>query len=551
MQNYIYKQLLLAIKKLNYPLVEFHLEKPRLPTHGDVSCTVVLTLAKMLSKPPREIASAIVNNLLLDNSIIKSVEIAGAGFLNFRFADSAIIEESKNILKLNNNFGKSDLKKNKKVNLEWVSANPTGPLHSGHGRQVCLGGVIANLLEWIGYDVTREYYFNNAGNQMKLLADSIFARYNEVCGLKINFPENGYQGLYIQTIAEEIKNKFGSELSRQSLDGNGKPLFQTFGEEWCFENIKKTLHKLNIHHDLFYNEDSLYSSGKIDDVISQLRQKDLIYEEEGALWFRTTKFGFDKDRVVVKSTGEPTYRLPDIAYHREKFVRGFDLLVDIFGADHIATIPDVLAGIEALGFDKNKVKVIIHQMVSFVDGEEVVKMSKRNAKVYTLDELINDVGIDAVYYFFIMRSANTHLEFDILLAKKQSEENPLYYVQYAHARIASILRFAEDEKIKISPNELLQFSKLNLIEAKEEIDLLKVLLEFPLMIESSAEMCEPHRLPTYLHQVAEAFHRFYHNHRVISENKNLTIARVALCLMTKIVLSNSFKILNVSAPERM
>ncbi len=551
MQEYLIQQLKGALQKLNYPSIEVQLEKPRIPEHGDVCCTIALSLAKILNKPPREIANEIKNNLILDTSIIKSVEIAGAGFINFNFANSAIINKAKNILELNDLYGKSNIGKNKKTNLEWVSANPTGPLHSGHGRQVCLGGVIANLLEWNGFDVTREYYFNNAGNQMKLLADSIFARYVKLCGGNIHFPENGYQGNYINTIAEEIKIKFGSTISRDHKDENGKPLFQSFGEKWCFQSIQETLHKLNIKHDVFYNEDSLYSSGKIDEVISLLRKKDLVYEEEGALWFRTSKLGIDKDRVIVKSTGEPTYRLPDIAYHQEKFERGFEFLVDIFGADHIATIIDVIAGLEALGYDKSKVKVIIHQMVSFVEGEEVVKMSKRNAKVYTLDELINDVGVDAVFYFFIMRSANTHLEFDISLAKKQSEENPLYYVQYAHARIASILRFAEEEKYFTSPIDILQKSNFELVQKKEEIELMKVLLEFPSIIIQSSEMFEPHRLPTYLKSVAESFHRFYHNNRVMGEEKNTTQARLAICVMTKIVIKNCCKILNVSVPEKM
>jgi len=283
-----------------------------------------------------------------------------------------------------------------------------------------------------------------------------------------------------------------------------------------------------------------------------LRSRGLAYDSEGAVWFKATAVGLEQDRVIVKSTGEPTYRLPDIAYHREKFRRGFELVVDIFGADHIATIPDVLAGVKALGYDTNKVKVIIHQMVSFVDGNEVVKMSKRSAKVYTLDELIDEVGTDAVHYFFVMRSANTHLEFDVALAKEQSEQNPVYYLQYAHARIASILRFAAEQGVGVDDlSFLFTTSRFDLIKEKEEIDLLKILLDFPEVILSCAAAYEPHRLTTYLREVAEAFHRFYHQHRVIGDNKELMQARLAVCQMARIVIANGCSVLGVSAPEKM
>jgi arginyl-tRNA synthetase len=312
------------------------------------------------------------------------------------------------------------------------------------------------------------------------------------------------------------------------------------------------LARLGVRHDVFYNEDSLYSSGKIEDVITELREHGLAYDSDGAVWFKATAVGLDQDRVIVKSTGEPTYRLPDIAYHREKFRRGFELLVDIFGADHVATIPDVLAGVKALGYDTSRVKVIIHQMVSFVDKDEVVKMSKRNAKVYTLDELIDEVGADAVHYFFVMRSANTHLEFDVALAKEQSDQNPVYYLQYAHARIASILRFAAEAGMKVDDLAyLLSASKFDRLKEREEIDLMKVLLEFPEVILSCAASFEPHRLTTYLREVAESFHRFYHEHRVVGEDKVLMQARLALCRIAMIVIANGCAILGVSAPERM
>ena len=317
------------------------------------------------------------------------------------------------------------------------------------------------------------------------------------------FPEKGYNGNYIKIIAKELFEKYGDKLNDNETD---LTTIKKYAETWCFENIKNSLHKLKVYHDVFYNEDSLYETGKIKEVIEEFRNKNLAYDKDGAIWFKTSSLGMEQDRVIVKSSGEPTYRLPDIAYHREKFRRGYDLILDIFGADHIATIPDVIKGIEALGLDSNKMKIIIHQMVSFVEADEVVKMSKRNANVYTLDDLIEEVGTDAVHYFFVMRSANTHLEFDIALAKKQSEQNPVYYVQYAHARIASILRFAESEGIENDLQKNLQ--SLNKLETSEEINILKTLLNFPEIISNCAKSFEPHHLTNYLKEVAEAFHSF-------------------------------------------
>ncbi|HAP35661.1 MAG TPA: arginine--tRNA ligase [Bacteroidetes bacterium] len=549
MKDLLHKQLTSIIAELNYPSVEVIFDKPKVEAHGDLTTNVAMMLAKSVGKNPRQVAQSIVEKLPINDSFLSSVEIAGPGFINFRFATNYVVENAKRILLEHDSFGKPNYANNKKTNLEWVSANPTGLLHAGHGRQVLLGQVIGNLLEWTGHAVTREYYFNNAGNQMRTLAESIFIRYCQLLGDDLPFPEEGYKGDYIVEIAKEIV-----AVKRDSLKnvGEDKSYFQKYGEEWCFKKIKKTLARLNVKHDVFYNEDSLYSTGKIAEVIEEFRKKDLVYDSDGAVWFRATKFGADKDRVIVKSTGEPTYRLPDIAYHREKFRRGFDLIVDIFGADHIATIPDVLNGVKALGYDTDSVKVIIHQMVSFVNGEEVVKMSKRNAKTYTLDDLIDEVGVDAVAYFFVMRSVGTHLEFDVALAKEQSDKNPVYYLQYAHARIASILRHAAEEKFSVDrPQTMNEKTDYSLVKEKEEIDLLKKLLEFPELVQNCAVSFEPHRLTTYLREVAETFHRFYHEHRVINDDKKLMQARLTVCLMTKIVIANGCKILSVSCPEKM
>ena len=548
MNEYVLEAIVQAVHSLQYSAPEVILEKPKVPAHGDLTTNVALVIAKAVGKNPRQIAQAVVGEMKLDPSRISSVEIAGPGFINFRFAERDVVARTVSILREGVRFGRSGIGKGIKTNVEWVSANPTGPLHSGHGRQVVLGATIANLLEWTGYDVTREYYFNNAGNQMRTLGESIYARYRQALGDEYPFPPEGYQGEYITEIAREIIKEKGDSLRTPDAE---RTYFSKKGEEWCFTRIKKTLERLGVHHDVYYNEDSLYSSGKIKEVIDDLRSRGIAYDSEGAVWFKTTALGLEQDRVIVKRTGEPTYRLPDIAYHREKFSRGFEFIIDIFGADHVATIPDVLAGVKALGYATEKVHVIIHQMVSFVDKDEVVKMSKRTANVYTLDELIDEVGADAVRYFFVMRSANTHLEFDIALAKEQSEQNPVYYLQYAHARIASIMRFAAEQGVWLDDTNLLRESHLALIKEKEEIDLLKVLLEFPGVVENCAAALEPHRLTTYLREVAESFHRFYHQHRVIGENAQLMAARLAVCRMAMVVIGNGCAILGVSAPEKM
>jgi arginyl-tRNA synthetase len=549
MKTLLREQLNTIIADLHYPAIDVIFDTPKVEAHGDLTTNAAMMLAKSVGKNPRQVAQSIVERLTIDDSFLSAVEIAGPGFINFRFSTKYVVEQAKRILVEQSSFGRSRAANGKKTNLEWVSANPTGLLHAGHGRQVLIGQVIGNLLEWTGHDVTREYYFNNAGNQMRTLAESIYARYRQELGDDYPFPEEGYKGEYIVDIAKEIIAAKGDSL--KEADGE-RSYFKKYGEEWCFTKIKQTLARLNVKHDVFYNEDSLYTTGKIQEVIEEFKKKDLAYDSEGAVWFRATKFGADKDRVIVKKTGEPTYRLPDIAYHREKFRRGFELIVDIFGADHIATIPDVLSGVNALGYDTKDVKVIIHQMVSFVNGEEIVKMSKRNAKTYTLDDLIDEVGVDAVAYFFVMRSVGTHLEFDIALAKEQSDKNPVYYLQYAHARIASILRHAATAEIAMDDVDgLLRNTDFSLIKEKEELDLLKKLLEFPDFVKSCAFSFEPHRLTTYLREVAETFHRFYHEHRVINDDKILMQARLTVCLMTKIVIANGCKILSVSCPEKM
>ncbi len=517
------------------------LEKPRQADHGDVATNVAMIAARALKKSPREIAQLIVDTIEIDPRKIADVSIAGPGFLNFRYADTWLHDELARIHALGADFGRSDAGAGRSVNLEWVSANPTGPLHAGHGRQVCLGETICNLLQWTGWTVTREYYFNNAGNQMQNLGLSIRERYRELCGLPVDQENIQYNGSYIAQIAEAIRGEAGDGMLDQDVR-----FFRERGEKWCFALILATLERIGVHHDVFFNEDTLYKTGKIDEVLATLKEMDLAYELDGAVWLRASVLGADKDRVIVKSSGEPTYRLPDIAYHREKILQGYDRIIDIFGADHIATYPDVLAGVQAMGLPVDHITVIIHQMVSFLVDGTPHKFSKRAGDAYTLDDLLDDVGVDAVRYFFVMRSAGSHLEFDLALAREQSEKNPVYYLQYAHARIASILRFAVAEGFDLSAP-----ADLSLLAHPAEMTLIKTLLDFPEVVSRCAESYEVQQLCTYLTDLATAYHKFYHECRVVTENRALSMARVFLCAAAKQVLANGFSILGVSAPERM
>jgi arginyl-tRNA synthetase len=548
MKKYLTEKVTAALASLNYLNgAKLTFEKPKLEAHGDMTTNVAMMLAKSVGKNPRTVAQEIVAALKLEPEYVTSVEIAGPGFINFRFSNQFFTRQIGSILKEGSSYGRSNLGGGKKTQVEFVSANPTGPLSVGHGRQAAIGDTIANLLQWTGHEVTREYYFNNAGRQMRLLAESTYARYQQLFDPEYPFPEDGYQGEYIKEIAAALRAEKGDTL--RTLERDAALAFcKQYAEQRMFDEIKKVLARMGVVFDVFYNEDSLYTSGKLEEVIQEFRAKGLAYDKDGAVWFKATAFGGDQDRVIVKSTGEPTYRLPDIAYHREKFRRGFELIVDIFGADHIATFPDVLAGIQALGYDPGKVKVVIHQFVTLLKDGQQVKMSKRSANFVTLDELLDWVGPDATRFFFLMRAVSSHLEFDIDLAKEQSENNPVYYLQYAHARIASILRFAESQGAAPEDSSSADFS---LLQEPEEVALAKLLLEFPDTVERTCLSFEPHHLPNYLRDVATAFHKFYHEHRVVTEDTRRTAARLALCRATKTVLANGFAILGISAPERM
>ncbi len=518
-------------------------ERPRQAGHGDLTTNIAMALAKRMGKPSRVLASEIVSAWKLDRSLIRAIEIAGPGFINLSFTDRFYTSQIRGILDAGDSYGRTEGGSGKRVQVEFVSANPTGPLTVGHGWGAVYGDTVARLYEWTGYTVEREYYFNNAGRQMRILGDSVRLRYLELLGETVEFPADYYQGDYIRDIARHIFETMGDTLRTEGAEGK----FKEQAEREIFDDIKKTLGSLGVVFDTFFNENSLYTDGKITDVVEFFRTRDLAYDRDGATWLRLTALGQEKDKVIIKSGGEPTYRLPDIAYHREKYRRGFDLMVDVFGADHEATYRDVLAGIKALGYDPSHVRVLIHQFVTIVQDGEVVKMSTRKANFITLDELIDEVGADVVRYFFLMRSITSHLNFDLALAKKESDENPVYYLQMAHARICSIFSNAA----KTGAASSFRTFAPDLLVEPEELAVVKTLLEFPDIVASCAETNEPHRLAEYLHTLAGEYHLFFHRHRVLSNDRALTAARLALCEATRTVLRNGLSILGIRAPERM
>jgi len=536
-------------------------EKPNNPDHGDLSSNVAMQLARHLRRSPRHIAEDLAEKLRkkpLDADRVSAIEVAGAGFLNFRFSEEYLAASVSDLLEAGSVFGRSIRGNGLTAIVEYVSANPTGPLTVGHGRNAVLGDTIANLLEWSGYDVTREYYFNDGGRQMRILGESVRARYqvlvdpdtprkqikiaeNEWADVPESFPEDGYLGGYINDIAQTLYDEHGA-----GLDASEVKSFKEAAEKAIFSDIEQTMHRLGIRMDSFFNEFSLYEDNRVWSTLDALREKGYVYDKDGAVWFKTTEFGKEEDTVLVKSSGEPTYRLPDIAYHLDKLERGFDRVVDVFGADHIATYPDVLDGVRVLGHDPSKIDVVIYQFVTLVRGGEPMKMSTRKATYVTLDELMDEVGEDVTRYFFLMRSPNTHLEFDLDLAREASEKNPVFYLQYAHARICSILRKAEDVGFTFAGEP-----DLSLLEHESEIALMKEILRLPEVIERACDLKEPHAVANYLRDVAVAFTQFYGNCRIIGEDRNVATARMSLAEATRIALQNGLTVLGISAPERM
>ena len=545
MNSYIYDLLQKALSGLEISeLPEIQLESPKVAEHGDVSTNIAMLLAKPLRQNPRAIAQQLLDAMPLDPQVLEAIEIAGPGFINFRFAKEYVYQQLRAIIEEGSGFGKTASRKGQRIQIEFVSANPTGPLTVGHGRNAVLGDTIARLLEWTGASVDREYYFNDAGRQMRVLGQSVHARYQQLLGQSIELPEGGYEGAYIIDIAQRIVDQYGKEW-----EGKDWEAFKKVAQEAIFTDISQTLERMNIHMDSFFNEFDLYENGDIEKVLAALKEKGLVYEADGATWFKTTEFGKEKDTVLVKSTGEPTYRLPDIAYHANKLDRGYDECVDVFGADHIATYPDVLSALQALGYDEQRIRVIVYQFVTLVKDGQPFKMSTRKANFVTLDELMDEVGSDVTRFFFLMRSPNTHLEFDIGQAKEAGEKNPVFYLQYAHARIHSILRKAEEEYG--APPESPTLEQLKPLVHPSELTLMKTLFKLPKAIAGAADANEPHRLINYLNDVATDFTSFYHDCRIMGVEQECAQARVLLARQTARVLSNGLGILGIHAPEQM
>ena len=527
-----------TLTKLGYSDVDIQVSKSKNPKFGDFSSSIPLVLGKLSKKSPIEIAEKIKSEIILSNTIFEKISITEPGFINFKVSAKYYYKILNDILN-DNDFGKSNVGQNKTANVEFVSANPTGPLTVGHGRNAILGDVVSNILEWNRFKVTREYYFNNAGRQMRILSKSVEARYFERLDKPFDFPEDGYEGQYINDIAQEIIDKFGKDLV------SSDSVFKSVPEEKMFQNIKNSLKVLGIDFDEFSNEKTFYDNGDIEKLLTDLKSKNLLYEKDGATWFKTTTLGKEQDRVFIKSTGEPTYRLPDTAYHRNKVERKFDLIVDVFGADHMDTYPDVILALDALGLQTNHIKVLLYQFVTLLRGGEKIKMSTRKATFISLDNLIDEVGVDVVRYFFVMRGINTHLNFDLDLAADQSDKNPVYYLQYAHARICNIINRTEKEGKdwkKYDPNYLTHES---------EISLLKQLELFPNTVLTALELLEPQVIANYLQEVATKFHKYYASCRIITENEEVTLARIALSNAARKVLRGGLKILGINAPEKM
>ena len=523
-----------------------NVEKPAHPEHGDFATNVAMQMAKPERKAPRAIAEIIVKKLAGSSELIESLEIAGPGFINFFIKDAAWRKTLTEIDQAGPAYGRSTVGAGKKVQVEFVSANPTGPLHIGHGRGAATGDAVASLLSAAGFDVQREYYINDAGNQMNTLGLSGLLRYRQLLGEQIDFPENCYQGDYIKDIARDAITKYGDRFLKLPQE-EGVAFFAKMGGDLILRGIDEDLQSFGVRLDNWFSEQSLFDDGKVASAIAEMQGKGLIYEQDGALWFRTTDYGDDKDRVVVRSNGVTTYFASDIAYHRDKFARGFDWVIDVWGADHHGYIPRLKGIVQGLGRDPQDLGIILVQLVSLLRDGVPVAMSTRSGEFVTLKEVVDEVGRDAARFFFLMRRSDSQLDFDLELAKRQSTDNPVYYVQYAHARIKSIFETARERGSAPDFGNV----RLELLESPEDMNLVKKLSVYPEILEAAAVNFEPHRITYYLQELAGEFHSFYNKSRVITEEPPLTQARLFLLHCVAITLKNALTVLGISAPERM
>ncbi|MDQ6420247.1 arginine--tRNA ligase [Paenibacillus sp. LHD-117] len=525
----------------------FVLEVPKDKSHGDLATNAAMQLTKLAKRNPRQIAEAIIEHLDVKSASIQSAEIAGPGFINFRIDKSYLYPVVRQALEAGDQYGRANVGEGQRVQVEFVSANPTGSLHLGHARGAAVGDALCNVLDFAGYDVTREYYINDAGKQVENLALSLEARYRQALGQEAEMPEDGYYGEDIIGFAKGLSEQEGERLL-QLQDQERFGFFRSFGLEKELDKIKRDLARFRVGFDVWYSETSLYENGLVEQGLEALKASGHVYEEDGATWLNTVPLGDDKNRVLVKNDGSYTYLTPDIAYHRDKYGRGFVRMINIWGADHHGYIPRVKAAMEALGNDPAKLTVLIAQMVSLFQNGEKMKMSKRTGKAVTMEDLMDEVGVDAIRYFFTMRSMDSHLDFDMDLAISTSNENPVFYVQYAHARICSIFRQAEEQGISVSDLANVALGKL---DTEAEFDLIRKIGELPQEVADAAAGYAPHRLIRYVYELAADFHSYYRAERVITEDAEQTAARLALLGAVRLAIANVLRLVGVSAPERM
>jgi arginyl-tRNA synthetase len=527
---------------------EIILEEPKIGAHGDLATNFAMAGASVQKMAPRKIAETIINHLSDPDRLIEKTEIAGPGFINFFIRPSAWLPVLDEINLRDLSFGASNLGKGKKVQVEFVSANPTGPLHIGHGRGAVVGDTIASLLSFCGYEVEREYYINDAGRQIQTLGRSVYLRCCQLAGKDVEFPEDAYQGDYIRDMAKNVLDEKGTQLFEANEDQAIEMLSKKAAEE-ILAGIRNDLNDLGISFNTWYSEQSLYDRGRVDAAINYLKQEKLVYEKDGALWFAATQFGDEKDRVVVRQNGQTTYFASDIAYHMDKFKRGYELVVDVWGADHHGYVPRLSAAISAMGRDKSQFRVILTQLVNLLRKGKPVSMSTRAGQFVTLSDVVSEVGKDAARFIFLTRHHESPLDFDLEVARAKTNDNPVYYVQYVHARISSICKKAAEEK-NIKPPAAVS-APCSLLTEPEEITLMKQMTRYPETIANAAALMEPHRIAYYLMDLAALFHAYYNKHRVLTEEQDLTSARLCLVAAVQKVIKNGLNILGVSAPETM
>ncbi|MBN2564912.1 MAG: arginine--tRNA ligase [Candidatus Eisenbacteria bacterium] len=535
-----------ALRKLGLDAERIDVTPPRDPSHGDAATNVALALAKSEGRNPRDLAREIVGALELPPEFVESVEIAGPGFINFRFTPSWYDSALREVVRAGDAYGRTKAASGQKIQIEFVSANPTGPVNIVSARAAAVGNAMANLLEWAGAEVEREFYVNDAGQQVEKLALSVEARFRELEGHPLEIPEGGYHGEYVIDVTKAVLEE-NPEL-RDAPSEVRVERFKVAAIEHLVQSQREDLSAFGVEFDRWFHETELAEAGEVEAVLERLIASGETYEHEGAVWLRTQPHGTNDDKVIVKSDGVPTYLLPDLAYHVNKFNRGYDPVIDLWGPDHHAHVAETHAGLEILGFPKERLEIQIVQQVNLLEGGEQVKMSKRAGKIVTLKELVDDVGSDVAKFFFLMRRQSAHLDFDLDLARQQTDENPVFYVQYAHARVASLVRFAEERGQSVpDPDEV----DLSDVRTGDAAQLILLLAEFPEFIASAAIAREPHRLTGFLRDVSARFHSYYHDNRIVTDDEEQSAARLFLSQATRVVLANGLTVLGVGAPDRM